>query len=124
MQRPSKKHNSAYFMLCMVVFVVAFCFSQQAGWRLSCSNSISQKTTEQQIQTNEQSSSPTTEKKCSLSDHLLQLSQHMLEGLLFVISFILILQIMVLAWYYSVPILTEPIPQTRRLHLTLCVFRE
>jgi len=122
----------------MVWLVIVVCLGQRAGFISSCPVSADNRSSEASLfsglpanaelvstpYTSDSSIDGTTDKQCDMTDHLLQVHQHSFEHALIFIS----LLIVVLAWLstvqYRIPVLTEPIPPTRRLHLTLCVFRE
>ncbi|MGF1861887.1 hypothetical protein C9J48_05710 [Photobacterium profundum] len=122
----------------MVWLVIVVCLGQRAGFISSCPMSADNRSSETSIINEKTASSKwgatantsdsnidgATDKQCDMTDHLLQVHQHSFEHALIFIS----LLIVVLAWLstmqYRIPVLTEPIPPTRRLHLTLCVFRE
>ncbi|WP_211321763.1 hypothetical protein [Photobacterium indicum] len=122
----------------MVWLVIVVCLGQRAGFISSCPMSADNRSSEASIINEKTASSKwgstantsdsnidgATDKQCDMTDHLLQVHQHSFEHALIFIS----LLIVVLAWLstmqYRILVLTEPIPPTRRLHLTLCVFRE
>jgi hypothetical protein len=133
-----RNHRIAKWSLVMVWLVIVVCLGQRAGFISSCPMSADNRSSEASIINEKTASSKwgstantsdsnidgATDKQCDMTDHLLQVHQHSFEHALIFIS----LLIVVLAWLstmqYRIPVLTEPIPPTRRLHLTLCVFRE
>lgn len=133
-----RNHHIAKWSLVMVWLVIVVCLGQRAGFISSCPMSADNRSSEASLfndqhanaelvstaNTSDSSIDGATDKQCDMTDHLLQVHQHSFEHALIFIS----LLIVVLAWLstmqYRIPVLTEPIPPTRRLHLTLCVFRE
>lgn len=121
MDRRVNRHQNAKWSLWLVMLVIFVCTGQNTGIVSSCPlNSPISIESSDDIPT----SFPIAEKKCDLTDHLLQLHQQSLEHALLSFSILFLLIALYIGAPFLVPILTEPIPPTRRRHLTLCVFRE
>ncbi|OAN11517.1 hypothetical protein A3K86_21555 [Photobacterium jeanii] len=145
---PSSSPRIAKFILAMVCLVILVCLSQRAGWSTTCPNSHFSSSDVTSSSSSEVISSARTHdanivdssnaakteltqdeaanlsEQCEMTDHLLQLHLQSLELGLLYLPFIFILLSLLYIGHTFVPTLTEPIPETRRRHLTLCVFRE
>jgi len=133
-----RNHRIAKWSLVMVWLVIVVCLGQRAGFISSCPMSADNRSSEASIINEKTASSKwgstantsdsnidgATDKQCDMTDHLLQVHQHSFEHALIFISLLIVVLAWLSAMQYRIPVLTEPIPPTRRLHLTLCVFRE
>ncbi|MGF1684541.1 hypothetical protein [Photobacterium minamisatsumaniensis] len=129
------RNQTAKYTLLLVMLVIFVCSGQNFGLVTSCNvyGADNAQSTDSyfntpalsaEIQRSLDSQSSENTDKCSLSDHLLQLHQHTFEHAI-ISLFIIVLTFSVFAGVSRiVPVLTEPIPPTRRRHLTFCVFRE
>ncbi|OAN13241.1 hypothetical protein A3K86_16425 [Photobacterium jeanii] len=126
--------------LLLVWWVIGVCLANNMGLLSGCTQSLSHTESVQKVTSvgyvsvnhhaidtaAAQHDSKGLSTKCDLSEHLitfeqLQVAQYALLTLLVA----LILVIGLRSAFHSLPIFTEPIlQQGRRLHLTLCVFRE
>lgn len=121
MDRRVNRHQNAKWSLWLVMLVIFVCAGQNTGIVSSCPlNSQIIIESPGDLST----SFPVVEKKCELTDHLLQLHQQSLDYALVSFSTLFLLIALFVGSPFRVPVLTEPIPPTRRRHLTLCVFRE
>ncbi|MGR2769783.1 hypothetical protein [Photobacterium ganghwense] len=137
MRSHTSRYQHARVALCLVMIVLFICSGQRMGLVTSCpakqaaghpsANLVSELSAKATIsvQTAIQATSDhEPHEPCSLADHLLQLHQHQLDFAILQ-SFVIFLAFAILAGPSLItPVLTEPIPPTRRRHLTLCVFRE
>jgi len=125
MSRKVNRHQSAKWSLWLVLLVVFVCSGQNTGLISSCPL-YAQTNTQTSIESPDDVAAPSAavEKKCDLTDHLLQLHQQSLDHTLISFSILFLLIALFIGSPFRVPVLTEPIPPTRRRHLTLCVFRE
>ena len=121
MDRKVSRHQSAKWSLWLVLLVVFVCSGQNTGMVSSCPLYAQ---TSLDSHHDLETSSHAVEKKCDLTDHLLQLHQQSLDHALISIGILLLLITMCIGNPFRVPLLTEPITSSRRRHLTLCVFRE
>jgi hypothetical protein len=133
-----RNHRIAKWSLVMVWLVIVVCLGQRAGFISSCPMSADNRSSEASLfndqhanaelvsttNTNDSSIDGATAKQCDMTDHLLQVHQHSFEHALIFISLLIVVFAWLSTMQYRIPVLTEPIPPTRRLHLTLCVFRE
>ena len=122
--RKAIKHNqAARYTLLLVMVVIFVCSGQNFGFAAACT--LNSSTYESASVQNQQSSdNPAEQGHCTLADHLLQMHQQSVEHAI-VSMFIVVLALLIYAVVTkATPVFTEPIPPTRRRHLTLCVFRE
>ncbi|MBC7004443.1 hypothetical protein BIZ37_17925 [Photobacterium sp. BZF1] len=127
--RKAIKHNqAAKYTLLLVMVVIFVCSGQNFGFAAACTLNSSTYESEQSvsasIQNHKSSDDPAEQGHCTLADHLLQMHQQSVEHAI-VSMFIVVLALLIYAAVTkATPVFTEPIPPTRRRHLTLCVFRE
>lgn len=126
-------YQLARYALWLVTLVIFVCSSQNIGFGSTCSLKHSTDSIVysaplsglNQSQSSAKSADDTAIlEQCSLSDHLLQIHQQQLEQAIVSFIFIVLTFILFAGPSLITPELTEPIPPTRRRHLTLCVFRE
>jgi len=124
----------AKWSLLLVWLVIVVCLGQRAGFISMCSlnadsrqavtsaaiSDISDLSSTHSIANN----TSLADKPCEMSDHLLQAHQQPFDYGLLYFSILCWLPIWLYRSQYRIPVATEPIPPSRRLHLTLCVFRE
>ncbi|MGF1725575.1 hypothetical protein [Photobacterium nomapromontoriensis] len=128
-------YQLARYALWLVTLVIFVCSSQNIGLNSTCSlqqsaDPISYSMPTQKLE-HSQSGARSADadgvaisEQCSLSDHLLQIHQQQLEQAIVCFIFIVLTFVLFAGPSIVTPKLTEPIPPTRRRHLTLCVFRE
>lgn len=118
-----KQNELTKLTLLLVWWVICVCLANNIGLLSACSAKYNN--THQAVEQLNQSADDHYA-KCDLSEHLinfeqLQIAQYALVMLFFAFALCLGL----LASFHSLPLFTEPIlHKGRRLHLTLCVFRE
>ena len=128
MSKAVKHNQAARYTLLLVMVVIFVCSGQNFGFATACTLNSSTYETDQplsaSIQNQKSSDAPSEQGHCSLADHLLQMHQQSVEHAI-VSMFIVVLALLIYAAVTkATPVFTEPIPPTRRRHLTLCVFRE
>ncbi|MCW8328594.1 hypothetical protein MD588_07210 [Photobacterium sp. SDRW27] len=128
MNRKVNRHHIARWSLGLVMLVIFVCSGQNTGIVPSCPlnthSTVELSANDSSSKTIRDTDSADADKQCELTDHLLQLHQLSFELALISISILFLLITLFTGHPYRVPVLTEPIPPTRRRHLTLCVFRE
>lgn len=128
MSQAVNQSQAAKYTLLLVLVVIFVCSGQNFGYKTACAvNGLTSSQLSQSVDAtsaSKQVNDSDDHSKCSLSDHLMQMHQHSVEHAI-VSLFIVVLALLIYATVtQATPIFTEPIPPTRRRHLTLCVFRE
>ena len=132
MSKAVNRSHTARYTLLLVMVVIFVCSGQNFGFAASCTLTSSpgyevtqgKQAVAQHTVTDNSSTDSAEQGHCSLADHLLQMHQHSVEHAI-VSMFIVVLALLIYAAVTNAtPVFTEPIPPTRRRHLTLCVFRE
>ncbi|MGF1833729.1 copper resistance protein [Photobacterium sanguinicancri] len=123
-----KQNKLTKLTLLLVWWVICVCLANNIGLLGTCSvkyNAVSHSA--QQSQQSQQSQQDADDQdKCELSEHLINFEQHQVAEYALIMQFVILVLIL---WLLSIPNyhppFTEPIlHKGRRLHLTLCVFRE
>ncbi|MGR5065152.1 hypothetical protein [Photobacterium sp. DNB22_13_2] len=128
MSQAVNQSQTAKYTLLLVLVVIFVCSGQNFGYTTACA--VNAQTSSQVSQSvdatsaSKQVNDSTDHSKCSLSDHLLQMHQHSVEHAIVSLFTVVLALLIYAAVTQATPIFTEPIPPTRRRHLTLCVFRE
>lgn len=115
------RHKLAKWSFTLVWWVIFVCLAQNAGVFNLCSLNYSLE--EQIISSGNQKEN--VSEQCDLSEKLINAHFHQLDDaplLMFIFA------LFIFAWFMPLPThfapFTEPIVHKRRIHLTLCVFRE
>ncbi|WP_117232876.1 hypothetical protein [Vibrio maerlii] len=118
MHTPHRRDTLFKWSLILVLWVVVVCLAKNVGFVTSCPNQAHQDyafTTQ----------STAESEQCDLSEKLLSAHQHQVDSQAI---FLFIFALVLVTWLLSTPnpyyLFTEPIAKRRRVHLTLCVFRE
>ncbi|MCQ1060367.1 hypothetical protein ACQKPX_12835 [Photobacterium sp. DNB23_23_1] len=128
MSQAVNQSQTAKYTLLLVLVVIFVCSGQNFGYTTACTaNDLPPSKDSQSVDAtpaSQQMKDSAVHGKCSLSDHLLQMHQHSVEHAIISLFIVVLALLIYAAFTQATPIFTEPIPPTRRRHLTLCVFRE